>query len=204
MRPILFLLPALALFAQTHKAASPAAANFKVAGSPTAPLTLEVYADYECPHCMHFYQDVVPLVIDQYVKTGKVRLVHRDFPLQGHQYARIAAKYANAAGQLGMYDVVVNQIFKTQGEWSQNGNIDGEVAKVVPPGTMQKIRELVKSDTHLDDTVNADMAQGTSDRLNQTPTLVIVNNKTGNRQKIDGPLPFGILKSYLDQLLAKG
>lgn len=204
MRPILFLLPALALLAQTHKAASPAAGNFKVAGSPTAPLTLEVYADYECPHCMHFYEDVVPLVMDQYVKTGKIRLVHRDFPLQGHQYARIAAKYANAAGQAGMYDVVVNQIFRTQGEWSMNGNVDGEVAKVVPPGTMQKIRELVKSDPHLDDTVNADMAQGTADRLNQTPTLIIVNNKTGNRQKIDGPLPFGILKSYLDQLLAKG
>ncbi|MDE3197869.1 MAG: thioredoxin domain-containing protein [Acidobacteriota bacterium] len=209
MRTLLFLLPALALLGQTThktamKTAMPAAANFKAMGSASAPLTLEVYADYECPHCMRFYQDVVPEVISEFVKTGKVRLLHRDFPLQGHAYARIAAKYANAAGQLGAYDLVVGQIFKTQADWSQNGNVDGEVAKVVPPGTMQKIRELVKNDAHLDDTVNTDMAQGTADGLNQTPTLVIVNNATHKRQRIDGPVPFVILKTYLDQLLAKG
>jgi hypothetical protein len=43
---------------------------------------------------------------------------------------------------------------------------------------------------------------GARDGLNQTPTLVIVKN--GKRQKIDGMVPFNILKSYLDQLLARG
>ena len=51
-----------------------------------------------------------------------------------------------------------------------------DVAKVVPPGDMQKIRELVKNDAHLDDTVTSDMALGSRDGLNQTPTLVIVRN----------------------------
>jgi protein-disulfide isomerase len=97
---------------------------------------------------------------------------------------------------------VAAQIFKTQQEWDQNGNVDTEVAKVVPPGEMQKIRELVKNDAHLDDTVTTDMAMGSRDGLNQTPTLVVVQN--GKRQKIDGMVPFNILKSYLDQKLAKG
>jgi protein-disulfide isomerase len=204
MRTLLLFLPALMLLGQTTHKPAPAkpAANFKESGSPTAPITLELYTDYQCPSCRAFYMDILPQVISQYVATGKVRLVHRDFPLPMHQYTRTATKYANAAGQLGLYDVVAAQIFKTQQEWDQNGNIDAEVAKVVPPAEMQKIRDLVKNDTHLDDTVTSDMALGGRDGLNQTPTLVIVKN--GKRQKIDGMVPFNILKSYLDQLLAKG
>jgi protein-disulfide isomerase len=182
-----------------HKAAP---TNFKESGSASAPITLELYTDYQCPSCRVFYMDTLPLVVSQYVATGKVRLIHRDFPLPQHPYSRVAAKYANAAGQLGFYDVVAAQIFKTQPDWEQNGNVDGEVAKVVPPGSMQKIRELVKNDAHLDDTIAADQVIANQDRLNQTPTLVIV--RKGQRQKIDGLVPFTILKSYLDQLLAKG
>jgi protein-disulfide isomerase len=207
MRTLLLLLPTALLFGQatTHKVAATTSAkvtNFKESGSPSAPITLELFTDYQCPSCRMFYMDQLPQVISQYVATGKVRLIHRDYPLPNHQFSRVATKYANAAGQVGMYDIVAAQIFKTQQEWEQNGNVDGEVAKVVPPGNMQKIRELVKSDAHLDDSVTADMAIATRDGLNQTPTLVIVRN--GKRQKIDGAVPFSILKSYLDQMLAKG
>jgi protein-disulfide isomerase len=199
MRTLLLLLPSLMLFGQ---AAHKPAANFKESGSPTAPITLELYTDYQCPSCRAFYLEVLPQVISQYVATGKVRLVHRDYPLPQHQYSRIATKYANAAGQVGLYDVVANQLFKTQQEWEQNGNVDGEVAKVVPPGGMQKIRDLVKNDAHLDDSVVADQAMASRDGLNQTPTLVVVQN--GKRQTISGMVQFNILKQYLDQILAKG
>jgi len=199
MRTLLLLLPSLMLFGQ---AAHKPAANFKESGSPTAPITLELYTDYQCPSCRAFYLEVLPQVISQYVATGKVRLVHRDYPLPQHQYSRIATKYANAAGQVGLYDVVANQLFKTQQEWEQNGNVDGEVAKVVPPGGMQKIRDLVKNDAHLDDSVVADQAMASRDGLNQTPTLVVVQN--GKRQTISGMVQFNILKQYLDQKLAKG
>jgi protein-disulfide isomerase len=200
MRTLLLLLPSLMLFGQAaHK---PAATNFKESGSPTAPVTLELYTAYQCPSCCPFYLDVLPSVLSQYVATGKIRLVHRDYPLPQHQYSRVATKYANAAGQVGLYDLVASQLFKTQQEWEQNGNVDGEVVKVVPPGDMQKIRDLVKNDAHLDDTVVADQAMASRDGLNQTPTLVIVKN--GKRQRIDGLVPYTILKSYLDQVLAKG
>lgn len=184
------------------KAAAPAAVkNFKLSGSPAATITIEVYTDYECPSCRNLYLQTLPELITQYVAKGKVQLLHRDFPLPQHQYSKIATRYANAAGQLGQYDIVANQLFKTQAEWSQNGNVDGTVAKVVAPGDLQKIRDLVKNDTHLDDTVTTDVAMANKDGLNQTPTLVVVNK--GKRQKIDGFVPFMILKSYIDQQLAK-
>jgi protein-disulfide isomerase len=212
MRFLILLLPAMLLaqtpapaiankkFAAEQKTA-PAAKNFKESGSPTAKITLEVYTDFECPACRQLYLDTLPPLITEYVTTGKVRLLHRDFPLQMHQFSRLAARFANAAGQIGRYDTVANQLFKTQQDWSQNGNIDAQIAKVLPPGEMQKVRDLVKNDMHLDDTVTADVAMGNSDHLTQTPTMEVVYK--GSRQQIGGPVPYNILKSYLDQLLAK-
>lgn len=175
--------------------------NYKLAGATSAPLTIEVYTDYECPSCRNLYMQTIPQLMSQYVATGKVQILHRDFPLSMHQHSKLAARYANAAGQLGQYELVVNQIFKTQPEWAQNGNVDSQVAKVLDAGTMQKVRDLVKNDTHLDETVTADVAQGTRDNLNQTPTMVFVSK--GKRTKVDGFMPFGILKTYIDQLLSK-
>jgi hypothetical protein len=49
----------------------------------------------------------------QYVSNGKVKLIHRDFPLRQHPWDSLAAWCANAAGELGQYDIAVNQIFRT-------------------------------------------------------------------------------------------
>ena len=144
-------------------------------------MTIEVYTDYECPSCRNLYLETLPQLTAEYVATGKVRLIHRDFPLPKHQYSGLAARYANAAGEIGRYDLVANQIFKTQPEWSQNGNIDAQVAKVLPPGEMQKVRELVKTDSHLDDTKNADVAMGTRDNLTQIRRWKSYTKASANR-----------------------
>src|SRR5207248_2110086 len=75
--------------------------DYKVSGSPDAPVVCEIYSDYECPACGLFYSDVFPRLLSEYVMTGKVRVVHRDFPLPMHRYSKLAARYANAAGKSG-------------------------------------------------------------------------------------------------------
>ena len=183
-------------------AAAPAPVkNFKESGSPSAPVTMELYTDYQCPACKAFYLEVLPSVNADFVATGKVRLVHRDFPLQMHQFSRTATKYANAAGQIGKYDIVANQIFQTQGDWEQNGNVDGDVAKVLSPADMEKVRTIVKTDTHIDDSVTKDVAMGNQDHLTQTPTIVIVAK--GKRDVIGGGVAYPILKAYLNQKLGQ-
>jgi protein-disulfide isomerase len=184
------------------KAAPVAVKNFKESGSPSAKVQVEIYTDYECPACRDLYLNTLPLLNKEYIQTGKVRLLHRDFPLQQHKYSRIATRYANAAGMIGKYDLVAQQIFQTQSEWSQNGNMDIVLSKVLAPGDLAKIRDMAQSsDTKMDDTVLADVAMGNTDHLNQTPTLVIVAN--GKREVISGAVPFPILKSYLDKKLAQ-
>lgn len=198
MRTLLPLLLALMLSGQT---ANP---GFKEFGSPSASIALEAYTDYECPHCAAFYRDIVPQLMALYVTPGKVRFVHRDFPLSQFPYSRLAARFANAAGEIGRYELVANQIFRTQDTWAKTGNIDAEVAQVLPPGEMQRVRDLVRNDARLDDSVSKDLEMGINlDHVNGTPTVVIVSK--GKREAIPNAatLPLSVWKNYLDMKLAQ-
>lgn len=102
----------------------------------------------------------------------------------------------------------MNQIFNTQDIWSINnpkgtGNVDAEVAKVLPPGAMQKVRELVKSDPRIDASMATDMEFANSDRIPSTPTVVIVS-KNGKRELVTTvmEMPYSLFKKYLDQKIA--
>jgi protein-disulfide isomerase len=175
--------------------------NFKESGSASAPITCEIYSDYECPGCAQFFFGTLPKLVADYVDTGKVKLVHRDVTLPMHAHARLAARYANAAGQTGHYDVVVRQIFQTQGSWSGNGDIDAQVADVLSPEAMESVRELVKNEPRLDDTVDADMNMARGDQIRMTPSLVVVWK--GKRQVIAPISSYELVKQYLDGLLAR-
>lgn len=176
-------------------------ASFKLSGNPRATITIEVYSDYECPSCAQVYKEVMPLLDAQYVKTGKIKILHRDFPLAQHPYARLAARYANAAGQIGRYDVVVDRLFSTQENWSKNGDIAGALAQILTPDEMKTVQRAVAIDSHLDDTVTQDMAMAQKDQIGHTPTLVVVS-KSG-RQVIQEYPVFSLLKGYLDALLSQ-
>jgi protein-disulfide isomerase len=175
--------------------------NYKESGSPDAPIGCEIYSDYECPSCALFFRDTLPRLVADYVQTGKVKLLHRDFPLPQHTYAKPAARYANAAGQAGQYDVVVNRLFETQAIWGANGEIEAQLAPVLLPAVMRRVRDMVEHDQQLDDTMAADLAMGVSDRISSTPTLVVVWK--GKRQAVSAMLSYTLLKSYLDDLLTR-
>lgn len=197
MRSVLILLGVALLAAAQSPAPVPA---FKESGTVMAPITLEVYTDFQCPHCREFYLETLPQLTSDFIKTGKVRLIHRDYPLSQFPYSKLAMHYANAAGQIGKYDAVSLQLFQTQPEWSQNGNVEAAVAKVLTPSEMEKVRTIVKTDTHIDDSVNRDVALANdTDHVRSTPTIVIVYK--GKRESISGGAPYPALKAYLESKL---
>jgi len=176
--------------------------NFKDVGFASAPIGIEIYIDYECPHCEAFVRDVVPLLTAQYVQTGKARLLYRDFPLPSHRYAKAAAEYADAAGELGYYDAAMRQLFATRSEWSANGEVEKQVARVLPASVMEKLRERIEGDTNPGDALAADLAAGQADHLDRVPFVVLVSGDM--RQAVeDAALSFDVLKGNLDQILIR-
>src|SRR5271157_2693353 len=95
-------------------AASSNADPGKSMGSPSAPIRIEVFSDFECPACKGLHEQILPLVFKDYVIPGKVCLVSREFPLPMHPYSREAANYATAAARLGKYEQVANALFLNQ------------------------------------------------------------------------------------------
>src|SRR5206468_1122732 len=74
-----------------------------VKGEKTAKLTLFAYADYQCPFCVRYESQTLPLLETNYVATGKLRVVFRDLPLQMHANAQKAAEACRCAGEQGAY-----------------------------------------------------------------------------------------------------
>src|SRR4029077_14009194 len=120
--------------ASAKAAAAPANPNFvKAIGNPSAPITMEVFGDFQCPACRGFFEGTVKQVIDDYVIPGKVYLVHHDFPLDMHPYARQAARLAKAAAALGQSEAVERALYDLQDECSTRRNIDEVMASYFPP-----------------------------------------------------------------------
>src|SRR5262245_9620297 len=84
-------------------------------GRPDAPVTLVEFSDYQCPFCQQFFVTTFPGLKKDYIDTGKVRYVFRDYPLdQIHPQARKAAEAAHCAGDQGKYWEMHDLLFKNQ------------------------------------------------------------------------------------------
>ena len=73
-------------------------------GNPKAPVTLNEYADLQCPFCKEFAQQTLPLIVRDYVSTGKVRLVYKDLAFLGPDSEKAGAAAAAAGQQSHMWN----------------------------------------------------------------------------------------------------
>ena len=85
-----------------------------VRGSNDAPITIIEFSDFQCPFCEKFFNDTLPELEETYIKTGKVKLVYRDFPLSFHENAQKAAEAAECAKKQGKFWEMHDKIFKNQ------------------------------------------------------------------------------------------
>lgn len=97
-----------------------------VVGSADAPITIVEYASMTCPHCAHFHETTFPELKKQYIDTGKVRFIFREFPLDllaaaGFMLARCAVKDAPNSDK---YFGVIDLLFRTQGQWAVEKPLD--------------------------------------------------------------------------------
>lgn len=169
-------------------------------GSRNAPIIMEVFSDYQCPACKQLFVTTDRLLVDNYVNSGKVYLIHRDYPLPMHAYSRIAARYARAAAQIGKLEPVEQALFQNQEKWEASGDVDGTVAAVLTPTEISKVRALAKGGT-MDAMIDKDYAAGQLYHVNQTPTTIL--HARGQTYPVVGVVTFDVLHTFIDQLLGQ-
>lgn len=172
----------------------------KSVGVFTAPISIEVFSDFQCPSCKALYEQTLRPLTDDYVAKGKVYLVHRDFPLPQHQHAREAACYACAAGRFGKYEAACGVLFKRQEVWAADGKVEDTVCSVLSPSEARQVRAMAK-DPQILASIDHDVQLGALAGVQRTPTMVITYKN--QRYPVVGAVNYDLLRRFLDQLLAK-
>jgi protein-disulfide isomerase len=169
-------------------------------GKNNAPIIMELYSDFQCSHCKLFHDETLPALIHDYVDTGKVYLIHRDYVLGNFPHSKQALTYAIAASRVGKYEQVADMLFMRQEYWAGNGKIDEVVAGAVTPEEMKKIRTLV-NDPQVKQDVENFIDVGRKNHISSTPTIILT------RHLRTYPVPpntsYPLLKRFLDDLLTK-
>jgi protein-disulfide isomerase len=172
-------------------------------GKNDAPLTLVEFTDYQCPFCSRHYRDTFPKIVEEYVDTGKVRYILREFPLVSiHSAAAKASEAALCAGEQGKYWDMHKKIFENPrqiqpDDLKANGEsigLDaGKLAECLDGG---KFAERVKND----------MSEGQKFGVRGTPSFFL--GKTGEdsskftaTERLVGAQPYDKFKAAIDELL---
>ncbi len=90
-------------------------------GRDTAPVVIVEFSDFQCPFCERFFTQSFGKIKSDYIDTGKVQFVYRDFPLSFHPHAEKAAVAAECAFQQGKWEEFHNLLFQKQNDWVNLG-----------------------------------------------------------------------------------
>lgn len=173
----------------------------KSAGSRTAPITMEVWSDFQCPACRNLYGEAIRPLMSDYVHTGKVYFIHRDMPLAMHAHSRDAARYANAAAQIDKFEKVAEVLYLNQDAWAADGSrLEAVVASALTPAEMNKVRQNWKS-AAVESAIDKDIRRGSLFRVQSTPTVVLTHR--GRTTPLPGGVNYALLRRVLDQMLAE-
>ncbi len=130
MKTVVRLLVVLFAFAAAPVWAADADPLDHALGQPGAPVTVYEYASLTCPHCAHFHELVLPRLQADWIGTGKVKLVYRDFPTPPVNMSLAASVINHCAGPM-RYFGVLSLLFRDQEKWMSAANPLDEIKRIV-------------------------------------------------------------------------
>src|SRR5438552_9575152 len=156
-------------------------ASAHIRGNPDAPVTLEEFADFQCPPCGQFAGFVEELLKEY---DSRLRVVFRNFPLPAHEHAREAALAAEAAGFQGKFWEMHDTLYREQETWSKVPHVRELFESYA--GTIGLDLDQFKKDMDGDkarERVDSDHALADSLGIKMTPTLFINNRPVDPKDK---------------------
>ncbi len=171
-----------------------------VLGNPEAKVAVVEFTDYQCPYCSKYHTQTFPGLKKEFVDTGKVQYVLRDFPLGFHAKAKGAAIAANCAGKQDKYWEMNDQLFAKQKELSDD--LYAQSAQSLGLD-MDKFGACLKETTQGDE-VTADFTAGQQIGVRGTPTFFvgrIQDGKVVQAKRIVGAQTLPVFAQIIKPLL---
>ncbi|MFQ5398370.1 MAG: thioredoxin domain-containing protein [Anaerolineae bacterium] len=166
-------------------------------GDPNAPVVFVEFTDFQCPFCGRHFQQTFPLIKENFVDTGLVRYVFKDFPLTNiHPQATPAAEAARCAGDQGAYLEMHDALFSHQNEWQGRRNAADLFALYAADlGLDLDLFNACLNDHRHEAAVMADFNEGVSLGVRGTPAFFL------NGQLLAGAQPYAVFEQALNNLL---
>jgi len=171
-------------------------AGAKAIGAEDSTLTVVEFFDFQCPYCAMHADQILPHILEQYVKAGKVRYVFRNFPQNHlHSLAQGAAEAAECAGERGDYLRIHLQLLKDQQARAKDLGLD--------PVQLQECLDSGRSAAR----VKSDVEQASKLKVPGTPTFyfgysdVHDNSHVRAVKRLLGFQSMEVFKTLIDELL---
>jgi protein-disulfide isomerase len=194
--PLRLISEAMAQSASAADVAKPVSLPDMALGPADATVTITEFASMTCPHCAAFNADVFPKIKSEYIDSGKIRYIFREFPLDikaaaGSMLARCIAK-----GDGGKYFAVIDMLFKQQNDWVMKNTTETLSRIGKQAGLTQQAVEDCLKDQALLDKIAADQKFANEVlKVNSTPTFFI------NGEMIKGETSFEEFDKKIKSLL---
>jgi len=168
-----------------------------VVGAEDAPVTVVEYMSLTCPHCANFHTTTLPDVMKNYVDTGKVRMVFRDFPLDAVAYRAAIVTHCMAEAGPKRYYGFVQILFQQQQRWATSRDPLGEIAKLARIGGMSQERfDACLTNEDYGRRVIQSYQQGEAEfGIRSTPSFVV------NGRTVAGGMSFSEFERLVDPLI---
>jgi protein-disulfide isomerase len=165
-------------------------------GPADAKVVIAEYASMTCPHCAAFNANVFPKLKEEYIDTGKIRYVFREFPLDIKAAAGSMLSRCIAKGDPAKYFAVTDLLFRSQNDWVVKNTTETLMRIGKQAGLSQDAVEACLKDQGLLDKIAADQKYAAEVlKVDSTPTFFI------NGEKIKGETSIQDFEKRIDTLL---
>ena len=165
-------------------------------GPANAPVTITEFASMTCPHCAAFNETVFPKIKSEYIDTGKIRYIFREFPLDIKAAAGSMLSRCIAKDDASKYFTVTDMLFRQQSDWVMKNTTETLTRIGKQAGLSQQQVEDCLKDQALLDKIAADQKYAAEVlKVDSTPTFFI------NGEKIKGETSFEEFDKKIKSLL---
>lgn len=169
-------------------------------GDAEARVAMIIYSDFQCPYCAKFAREVLPTLQDKYVRSGKVQVAFRHFPLPIHPFAQKAAEAAECAGRQGKFWEMHDALFS---DTKRLAAADLQTHAAALRLDLRGFGRCVAGETAPE--VLADTETGKQLLVRGTPTIFLGTVETDGRVKIaarlSGAQPVSTFEAAVSSLL---